>query len=591
MNSSVKVWKLLTPKQHRVAAALLGLMLIGMVMEMAGIGLVIPLIALVSERDLAASYPSLTPWLERQGNPSHDRLVTAGMFALVGIYTMKALYLGFLSSRQSRFVFSVQADLSQRLFSTYLQQPYSFHLQRNSAQLIRNTINEVDQARWVIQTGLSLAAEFLVLVGLAAILLAVEFLGTVLVVGTLGLAVYGFQRLTRDRIMRWGVARQEYEGLRLQHLQQGLGSAKEVKLLGREGEFLARYWAYNNGNAQIGQRQATLEALPKLWLELLAVVGLAALVLVMIVQGKPLDRVLPTLGLFAAVAFRLLPSVNRMLSGAQRVRFFLPVIDNLYSELHDLSIPQSVQERTRFPFHHALEIEQVGFRYPNAETLSLRKVSAVISCGSSVGFIGTTGAGKSTLVDIILGLLTPGEGAVKIDGIDIQTNLRGWQAQIGYVPQSIYLTDDTLRRNVALGLPDAQISEIEISRAIRAAQLDQFVRELPEGLETKVGERGVRLSGGQRQRIGIARALYHDPSVLVLDEATSALDTATEQAVMEGIRALKGKKTIIIVAHRLSTVEHCDRVFRFEKGCLVQGGEPALLTETRLGETSDSGHE
>lgn len=373
MTLPLKVWELLTPKQHRVAVGLLGLMLIGMVMEMVGVGLIIPVIALVTERDLAAKYPSLAPWLERLGSPSHDRLVTAAMVALVGIYALKAMYLGFLSWQQSRYVFTVQADLSQRLFATYLQRPYSFHLQRNSAQLIRNTINEVDQSRWVIQTGLSLAAEVLVLIGLAAILLAVEFLGTVLVVGTLGLAVYGFQRLTRDRILRWGVARQEFEGLRLQHLQQGLGSAKDIKILGREGDFLARYWMYNNGNAQIGQRQATLEALPRLWLELLAVIGLASLVLVMIAQGKPLEHLLPTLGLFAAVAFRILPSVNRMVSGAQRVRFFLPVIDNLHSELCVAGLPQSTKQRVPLPFAHTLAIEQVEFQYPNTEAPSLRK--------------------------------------------------------------------------------------------------------------------------------------------------------------------------------------------------------------------------
>lgn len=556
---------------------LLGLMLIGMAMEMLGIGLVIPALALMMKRDVVAEYPALAPWLNSLGNPSHDRLVITCMLTLVGIYAVKALYLGFLAWRQARFAFGFQAELSQRIFAAYLSQPYTFHMQRNSAQLIRSIIGQVDEVRWVLQIGLLLAAECLVLLGILALLLVVEPLGILLVASTLGLAVWGFQSLTRDRILRWGVARQAHEGLRLQHLQQGLGGVKDVKVLGREGGFLAQYWTHNNGNAQVGQRQSTLEALPRLWLELLAIIGLAVLVLVMIGQGKPIESLVPTLGLFGAAALRLMPSVNRMLSSVQNVQFFLPALDNLHDELQLVGSVHAPKQRWPLPFKNMLEIDQVSFRYPSAEAQALCGVSLAIPRGASVGFIGTTGSGKSTLVDIILGLLTPSNGAVRVDGIDIQTNLRGWQDQIGYVPQSIYLTDDSLRRNVALGLPDDQIDENAVLRAIHASQLEQFVKELPKGLDTMVGERGIRLSGGQRQRIGIARALYHDPPVLVLDEATSSLDTATERGVMEAVRALKGDKTLLIVAHRLSTVEHCDRLFRLEQGRVVEEGETAVV--------------
>jgi ABC-type multidrug transport system fused ATPase/permease subunit len=319
-------------------------------------------------------------------------------------------------------------------------------------------------------------------------------------------------------------------------------------------------------------------ALPRLWLELLAVTGLAALVLAMIGQGKPLDALLPTLGLFAAAAFRLMPSVNRILTSLHSLRFSLPVIDTIYNEFRLLGATMAPQRGERLSFDSGLALDQVKFRYPAAEALALRGVSLAIQPGTSVGFIGGSGAGKSTLVDIILGLLVPASGSVTIDGVDIQTNLRGWQDQIGYVPQSIFLTDDTLRRNVAFGLPADQIDEAAVLRAIRAAQLEQFVNDLPQGLDTIVGERGVRLSGGQRQRIGIARALYHDPPVLVLDEATSSLDTTTERGVMEAVRALHGKKTLLIVAHRLTTVEHCDRLFRLERGRVVQEGSFAQVT-------------
>lgn len=582
MTTRQKLWYLLTTGQRHAAIALFGLMLIGMVLETLGIGLVIPALALMTQDDLAAKYPVLAPWLNGLGNPGHERLVIYGMLALVGVYAIKTLFLAFLAWRQARFVYGLQADLSQRLFTGYLRQPYTFHLQRNSAQLIRNTIGQVGEITSVIQQGLMLATEILVLLGISALLLTVEPLGALLVVSTLGLAGWGFNRFTRSRILRWGEARQHHEGLRIQHLQQGLGGAKDVKLLGRESDFLALYRQHNVGSAQIGQRQSTLQALPRLWLELLAVTGLAALVLSMIGQGKPIESLLPTLGLFAAAAFRLMPSVNRILGAVQNVRFSLPVIDTLHSEFCLLEDNLPMMRGQPLPFESKLVLDRVNFCYPAAETQALHDISITIPRGASVGFIGGSGAGKSTLVDIILGLLTPLSGSIKVDGVDIQANLRGWQDQIGYVSQSIYLTDDTLRRNIAFGLPDEQINEQDVWQAIRAAQLEQFVNGLPQGVDTMVGERGIRLSGGQRQRIGIARALYHDPPVLVLDEATSSLDTATERGVMEAVRALQGNKTILIVAHRLSTVEHCDRLFRLEKGGVVAEGETiAMLGATK----------
>jgi ABC-type multidrug transport system fused ATPase/permease subunit len=287
---------------------------------------------------------------------------------------------------------------------------------------------------------------------------------------------------------------------------------------------------------------------------------------------------LPTLGLFGAAAFRLMPSVNRMLAAVHSLRFGLPVIDTLHAELK-LAVPEAIGRHSSFiPFHARLELEQVTYTYPSVTEPALKDISLAIQRGESVGFIGTSGAGKSTLVDILLGLLTPDSGVVRVDGEDIHHALRNWQDQIGYVPQSIFLTDDTLARNVAFGLSNAQIDEVAMWQAIRAAQLDEFVHSLPQGLNTLVGERGVRLSGGQRQRIGISRALYHDPAVLVLDEATSSLDTATEHDVMQAVNALRGRKTIIVVAHRLSTVEHCDRLYRLERGHITGQGNYDVMT-------------
>jgi ABC-type multidrug transport system fused ATPase/permease subunit len=577
-----KIHFILTPDERKSAVALLGLIVIGMVLEMLGIGLVIPAIVLLTQRDLAASYPQLRPVLRTLGNPTQARLIIGGMLVLVAVNVIRAVFLGLMTWRQTKFAFGLQADLSQRLFATYLQQPYTFLLQRNSAQLIRNAITEVNQFTGVvILPAMLILTEGLVLLGMALLLLIVEPFGALIVVLVLGVAAWAFHRGTRARLARWGVARQHHEGLRLQHLQQGLGGAKEVKLLGREGDFLARYREHNVQSARVGERQITLNALPRLWLELLGVLGLAILVLTMLAQGRDMARIVPALGLFTAAAFRLMPSVNRILGAMQSIRFGLPSVDVLHDELK-LGVPEPAPgSAPPSSFQTRIELASVSYSYPGAAVPALDGVSIDIHKGELVGFIGPSGSGKSTLVDVILGLLTPTTGQVTVDGQDIQDRLRGWQDQIGYVPQSIYLTDDTLRRNVAFGLSNEQIDDAAVQQAIKAAQLEEFVASLPDGVQTVVGERGVRLSGGQRQRIGVARALYHDPAVLVLDEATSALDTITERGVMRAVTALKGSKTILVVAHRLSTVELCGRLYRLEQGRVAAQGYPSEMLRTK----------
>lgn len=560
---------------------LLGLMGIGMALEALGIGLIIPAIALLMQDNFAARYPAVAPVFAWLGNPSQQTLIVGGMFTLVGVYFIKTLYLAFLIWLQMRFVAGVQVQLSQRIFTTYLRQPYTFHLRRNSAQLMSNVTGETAIFNGALTQTMLLIAEGLVLLGVATLLLLVEPLGALSVALVLGGTSWIFHRSTRARITRWGLARQYHDRLRIQHLQQGLGGVKDVKLLGRERDFLAQYHLHNIQSARVGQFQATLQQLPRLWLELLAVAGMALLVLSMLAQARDRVSIVTTLGFFAIAAFRLMPSVNRVLAAIQIVRYSLPAIDNLREELR-LAVPESAPrqqgQRNSIPFFHTdIRATNLTYTYTKAPGPALNDLCIHIKKGESVGFIGPSGSGKSTLVDVILGLLTPDAGHVAVDGKNIQQCLRAWQDQIGYVPQTIYLTDDTLRRNVAFGLPNEQIDDAAVLQAVKSAQLEEFVATLPEGLETTVGERGVRLSGGQRQRIGIARALYHDPAVLVLDEATSALDTTTERGVMQAVTALQGTKTILIVAHRLSTVEHCDRLYRLERGKIVSEGAPAEM--------------
>lgn len=575
-STALKIWGLLTTQERRTAILLLGLMFVAMALETLGIGLIIPALALLTQADSIYTNPDMQPYLKAVGYPSKQALVTGAMLVLITVYLVKTIFLGLLALLQTRFAFNVQVRLSQRMFTIYLRQPYTFHLQHNSATLMRNVSGEVGTFTGNgLRMGMILISESMVLLGLCGLLLTIEPIGALVVVGVLGAAAWSFNRFTRGYITEWGIARQYHDGLRTQHLQQGLGGAKDVKLLGRESEFLSLYLKHNSLGARAAQLQATLQQFPRLWLELLAVLGLAILVLTMLERGRALESVLPMLGVFAGAAFRLIPSVNRMLVAAQAVRFGLPGINTLYEELSRPTPEVNEQYKRVARLTTALTLAHVGYTYSGAAAPALRDISLSIGNGESIGFIGSSGAGKSTLVDILLGLLTPSTGQVMVDQENIQSNLRNWQDQIGYVPQSIYLTDDTLRRNVAFGLPDEQIDDVAVKRAIQAAQLDNFVAGLPKGLETVVGERGIRLSGGQRQRIGIARALYHDPAVLVLDEATSALDTDTERGVMDAVRALRNK-TVLIVAHRLSTVAHCQKLYRLEQGEIVEVISPPV---------------
>lgn len=555
---------MLPTHRKRGAIGLWLLMVLGMAFEMLGAGLVIPVIALLTQDDIATRYPQIRHVLDALGNPNQRTLIILSMLILVIVYFLKNSYLVFLAWMQSSFAFNVQSELSRNLFAIYLKQPYTFHLRRNSAHLIRNM--QVEMSLFInsaVNPCILILAESLVVVGLFGLLVSIEPLGTLSVFGVLFFAAILFQRFTKHHIVHWSSQRQIHEGLRIKHLNQGLGGAKDVKLLGREASFLSQYAMHTIQSMKMNQRQFCMQQMPRLWLELLAIVGLALLMILMVSQNKPTNDMLPTIALFAAICFRLMPSANRLINSFQQIRFGAPAVNLLYRELNLPPDETLYAKDTGFPiFNNQLEINDVSYAYPGTEKLALDSISICIRKGQSVGFIGESGAGKSTLVDLILGLLSPKDGKITVDGTNILDNLRAWQDQIGYVPQSIYLTDDTLRKNVAFGLAESEIDDEAVKRAVKAAQLEKFINTLAEGINTTVGERGVRLSGGQRQRIGIARALYHDPSILILDEATSALDMETEAEVMASINALQGEKTILIVAHRLSTVKQCDQLFK-----------------------------
>jgi ABC-type multidrug transport system fused ATPase/permease subunit len=559
------VWHSLTTRERRKLWFIWVLILVSMVLETFSLGMVLPLIAVLTDDSYRERFPGVYSFL---GEPSTERLLVIGVAVLLMVYIVKNVYFYVSTRIQRRFLNDASARLSQLAFSRYLRQPYEFHLQHNSATLINNA----EVAKSIVSGGLdpflTLLTDGLVAIGLFVLLLVVEPIGTVSTIAVFGLSAGLFQLATRKKIAEWGRLRKKHLALVLQHLQQGLGGAKEVKLLGRERKFLDDHEEHLVASMEISRKFSLMQMLPRLWLEVIAIASLVALVGVMTATSDDVTQILPVLGLFAATAFRVIPSIGRIIASIQAITFAAPQIRSVYKDL-GIDVPEEAGPSRVMSFVGKIEFRNVSFSYESGNKASLNDVSLEIQCGESVGIVGPSGAGKSTLVDILLGLLAPTSGEIFIDDVPMSSNVRGWQSLVGYVPQSIYLTDDSLKKNVAFGLHERDIDSVAVESAIAAAQLSEFVATLPNGLDTVVGERGVRLSGGQRQRIGIARALYNNPKVLVLDEATSALDSETESGVMDAVRSLQGERTVIIVAHRLSTVEHCSRIFTIEDSRLV----------------------
>ena len=561
---------ILTPGERASGLLLVGLLVVGMMLEMLGIGIVVPALTAMSSGMASLSSPGARAWLAVFGDPTPGQIILGGLVLLFAIHLVKAGFLLFTGWYQAGFVARLQARTSEQLFRGYLTQPWSYHLVRNSGDLVRN-LSETATLGSGCTALIGLLGESLVLLGLLALLVWHEPLGALAVAGLLTAAAWLLQRFTHDRLQNWGTRYWDHAGQAHRIFSEALQGAKDFKVLGREETLFERVAAHKREQTRLGTWSGVVQQLPRVWFELVAVSGLCLLTAVMVREGKAPEAMVPTLGLFAAAAFRILPSANRVMNSLQTLRVSAKVIETLHTDL-GLAAPPVPPAPEPLVFRDAIRLERVSFRYDTGAADALGDVSLTIPRGTAVGIIGGSGSGKSTLVDILLGLLPPTAGRVTVDGCDIAAHPRAWQALVGYVPQTIFLVDDTLRANVALGVPAGRIDDAAVRRALAAARLDEFVAGLPEGWDTVVGERGVRLSGGQRQRIGIARALYHDPRVLVLDEATSALDNETEKGVMAAVDALHGAKTLVIIAHRLSTVANCDVLYRLEHGRVVAAG-------------------
>ncbi|MEQ1725163.1 MAG: ABC transporter ATP-binding protein [Sphingopyxis sp.] len=549
-------------RRRRGIAILLGAMVTATVLEMAGLGLVFSTISLLfGQEDGSLTARIIGQFAAHAGFAPHH-LTRIALLALVALFAGKGVFQAAVAARVARFTATVQADLSRALYATYLRRPTLFHLTRNAEQMINTINNEARDAALAINGLLLLIAEIFVALGLGLLLLCVAPTIGLVIAGIAMGAGIAMVRYYRVRVARWGRLMRHHQALKMQTLRQGFDSYKDIRLRGADADAVARFDVDNLANTDAAHRFIALASFPRLWLEWLGVAGLAALVLVFGEGAATAQSSFPLMGLIVAAAFRLLPSASRIVGGLQNLRFFAPTFYHIAAELEPCAAAVRGAAAGKADFSGDIVFEGVGFAYPQDGRPVIEGFSARIQSGTMVGIAGSSGAGKSTFVDLLLGLIPPASGQILIGDIPISQCLDDWQRRIGFVPQTIMMSDDSLRRNIAFGVADDAIDDARVLAALAAAQVGSLLGELADGLDTRLGDRGVRLSGGQRQRMAIARALYVAPKLLVIDEGTSALDAQSEADIMATIRALRGSMTIIMVAHDAAASQGFDQIIR-----------------------------
>ena len=573
METVKKIWSLFTARQRRTVVILLVAILINSVLEAVNIGLIFPLIKFVSNPEDIQNYPILLRIGAFFGLTNPRDILILFVCTLLALFVFKSTYMVGLTRYQLRFVSNILYSLSSRLLRGYLYSPWTFHLKTNSADLLNNITNRVGLlCTGLLGSSFVLSIEILIVISIVTVLMLVNPLSTLIAMLLIGTTSFVFLYFIRHKIKHLGDWNQKFYARMIKSANEAFGGIKETKVLGREVYFIRSFTKDIQGYARSWIYLSFISQLQRTIVETFMVGGIVIMSLVILLRGQEVSSLIPILALFAAAAFRLMPSINRINTAITSIRYYYPALDvvhndiNLFDEKEMKKKDQLQSLPNELLFKKSIELKNISFKYPDAKREALSQVILSIPKGYSVAFIGPSGAGKTSLVDIILGLLNPSSGKVEVDGQDIKDNLDSWRRQIGYIPQFIYLSDNTIRRNVAFGLDDDKIDDQKVWKALKYAQLEKFVRKLPDGLDTIVGEHGARLSGGELQRIGIARALYHDPEILVLDEATSHLDMKTEREIMNTIEALKGEKTLVIITHRLSTVENCDIKYTIKSG-------------------------
>lgn len=575
-----KLGFIFTAREKRALFFLMIIIVMGSFLELLGVTIFMPFIDILMDENAIRDNQWLSflyTWLQFD---SRQTFLAAIAGCIIAIYIFKNVFIAWEKNRIYKFSYNIQRRISTKLLKAYMSEPYTFHLNKNVAVLQRSMQEDTDLFAKGIIHAMEAAAEVVVCIAIGCYLFMVSRSITVIVVGLLLVCLGGFMYISKKYSSAIGRQSQEYKENIYKWMNQSIGGIKEIKVLNREPYFIERYDSFFAKYVRGLRLNRLIGILPKYVIETVCMTGLLlAVIFKMFLGQKEMDEFIPQLAVFAVAAFRLLPSVGKINEHMSATLYSAPSLDLIYHDLKEVAELPEMSEKPdkEWGFQNILKIKNVSYHYPDSEENVIEKASFEIKRGSSVAFVGQSGAGKTTMVDIILGLLTPQRGKITADEMDIEKNISVWQREIGYIPQTIYLSDDTIRNNIAFGVPEEEIDEAAVEAAVEGAQLSEFVESLPGGLDTCVGDRGVRLSGGQRQRIGIARALYHNPEILVLDEATSALDNDTEASVMEAIDNLKGEKTMIIIAHRLTTIKNVDHVFEVVNGKVIERDKAEVI--------------
>lgn len=571
----VKELSYIFDKKNKVKLLFLFILILGSAfLELVGVSAIMPLVNIIVDSTSIYNNQVYYAIYSYFGMNNEKQFVMLMTISLIFVYIIKNIYIVIMYYFQFGFTYNYQRSLAVRLTNCYMKQPYVFHLSKNVAELQRNVIDDVTMFFQAVLGIIQFITEILVSLLLVAYLLYIDKSITLAIMIFLLFFAIAYLKLFKNKSVKWGEENRYTNVIRNKWIRQSFEGIKEIKIVNREQFFIDKVDKYYKAFANATKKQQLISNIPRPLFEAACVTAFLSANTIKIAKGVNLNYFLPVISAFAIAAFRLLPSFGRLTTAVNTIAFNYPAVNALYNDLYEADKfnykDEHIESDVELSFNHEISVNNLTFKYPSSEKTILDNVSLCIPKNKSVAIIGASGSGKTTLVDVILGILQPISGSVMTDGIDIYSNINKWHEYIGYIPQMIYLMDDTIRNNVLFGFTDDIDNEEKVWKALEEAQLKSFVEELEDGLDTVIGERGVRLSGGQRQRIGIARALYNDPKILVLDEATSALDNETENAVMEAIDGLHGRKTMIVIAHRLSTIKNCDIVYRVEDGKVIK---------------------
>ncbi len=577
----VKLLNILSKRQKRNVAGIGVMILIGAILETLGVSMIVPLAQAIMDADSLAENEYVVmvmDWLSLEGM---NQFIITLLIAVIAVFVLKNVYLLMMNYVQARFVNQNQFLTMNYMLEEYMNRPYEFYLNADIPTVFRTVDSDVPKVFTVLMEFIQLATEVVVSICLCVVLLVVDPVMTVAIAAILLFMTLLIVKVVKPSLNTMGLENQAIQARMGKWRNQSIFGIKDVKVLHKEQFFVDNFSIYSLKAADLNSKYVVFNNAPRLLIETICIAGLLGYMAVSILLGKEMSELATQIMAFAVAAIRLMPSVNRINTHLTNIAYFAPSVDFVYENVDFRDYKEErrvgskkIEAKEPIEIKESIYLNKIDYTYPNTTKKILEQADMCIPIGKSVGIIGPSGAGKTTAVDILLGLLDAQGGTITCGGKNVMDNYASWLSHIGYIPQAIYLTDDPIRENIAFGVNREDIDDERIWKVLEEAQMKEFVQNLPEGLDTSIGERGVRISGGQRQRLGIARALYHNPEILVFDEATSALDTETETAIMEAIDNFHGKKTMIIIAHRLRTIENCDLVYRVENG---------KITETKLG--------